>query len=72
MTPYEIFRLTVYAIGVPVIVALVVQAVRKIRAIRRLHEALLAEEAAAAKNPYAEMAKLHEAQQLLERARRNR
>lgn len=72
MSPYELFRLTVWALGVPIIVLLTVRAVRKVRDIRALHQRLLEEEAAAAKNPYAEMAQLHEAQQLLERARRGR
>lgn len=72
MSPYELFRLAVWAFGVPIIVLLVIRAVRKVRDIRSLHQQLLDEEAAAAKNPYAEMARLHEAQQLLERARRGR
>ena len=49
MSPYELFRLAVWAFGVPIIVLLVIRAVRKVRDIRALHQQLLEEEAAAAK-----------------------
>lgn len=72
MSPYEVFRLIVYLVGVPVIVYLTVQALRKVRAIRDLDARLREEEEAGARNPYAQMARLYEAQELLERARRGK
>ena len=70
MTPYEILRLVVWLVGVPIIALLVVRAVRTVRAIRREHERLLKEEeATAVKDPYARLAEQHA---LLERARRGR
>lgn len=72
MSPYEVFRLIVYLVGVPIIVYLAVQALRKVRAIRDLDARLREEEAASARNPYAQMARLYEAQELLERARRGK
>lgn len=72
MSPYEILRLVVWLVGVPVIVWLCVRAARQVAAIRKLHEELLREEAASAQNPYAQMARLMEAQELLERAKRGK
>lgn len=72
MISYELFRLLVYVIGVPIILYLAFQAVRKVLAIRELDARLRAEEEASAQNPYASMARLYEAQELLERARRGK
>ena len=69
MTPYEIFRLIVYLIGVPIIIYLIVRAVRKVREIQKLDQELREEEARNATNPYADLARMYEIQQLLERAR---
>jgi hypothetical protein len=69
---YETLRLVVWVVGVPIIVALLVSIVRRVRAIRDLDQRLRDEEEQQAKNPYAEMARMYEAQELLERARRGR
>jgi hypothetical protein len=69
---YETLRLIVWAVGVPIIIALIVSIVRRVRAIRELDAKLRAEEAQQAKNPYADMARMYETQELLERARRGR
>ena len=60
MTKYEIFRLVVYVIGVPIIIYLIVNAVRKLRDIRALDAKLRAEAEANKQNPYAQMAQLLE------------
>lgn len=60
MSTYETLRLLIWVFGVPTIVALSVRAVRRVRAIRQRHEALLQE---AAKNPqdaYAQLAQLYQ------------
>jgi len=69
---YETVRLIVWAIGVPIIIALVVSIVRRVRAIQALDAKLREEEEQQAKNPYADMARMYEAQELLERTRRRR
>jgi len=66
---YENFRLIVYAVGVPIIVFLIVSIIRRIRAINTLDAKLREEEAANAQNPYAQMAQMYEAQELLNQAR---
>jgi hypothetical protein len=59
-------------VGVPLIIALLIRIVRRVRDIRELDQRLRDEEEQQAKNPYAEMARMYEAQELLERARRGR
>ncbi len=61
MTPYEIFRLVVWALGLPVIAYLCLNAGRKMRAIRTLDAKLKEEEERNKRNPYAQMAELLEA-----------
>ncbi len=58
-----------WIIGIPIIVWLVVKIVRRSRAISRSIAELREEEAKNAQNPYAAMARMYEAQQLLEEAR---
>ena len=53
---YQILRLIVYLIGVPIIVALMIRIVLRVRAIRALDARLKAEEAARPTDPYAAMA----------------
>jgi hypothetical protein len=67
---YETFRLIVWAIGLPIIVYLAVRAARRWKEIQRLDAELREEEAQAAKDPYANMAKMYEAQELLQKSRR--
>ena len=69
---YETFRALVYCIGVPIIIALLVSAIRRIRAINAEHQRLLKEEAEQAKNPYADMARMYEARELLDRAKKGK
>lgn len=69
MTNYEILRLAVWSIGLPIIVYLVWRILRRIRDIRELDARLREEEAANAHNPYAQMARLFETQQLLDEVR---
>ena len=69
---YETFRLLVYLIGVPIIVFLVWRAIVRLRAIRQLDAELREEEAHAAKDPYANMAKMYEVQELIQKSKRGR
>ena len=64
-----ILSIVVWVIGVPVIVFLIVQIARRLRQIDVRIAKLREEEAQNAQNPYAAMAQLYEAQQLLEEAR---
>jgi hypothetical protein len=70
MSAYEVLRTLVYVIGIPVIVLLVVRAIRRTGEIRALHRRLLDDEAARPGNPYADMARLYETQQLLDAGRK--
>ena len=67
---YETFRLIVWFLGLPIIVYLTWRAAQRLKAIRRLDAELREEEARAAKDPYANMARLYEAEQLLQQSRR--
>lgn len=67
--PYEQFRVLVWIVGVPLIAFLVWQISRRLRAIRELDERLRKEEAESPKNPYAEMAKMYEVQEILDKNR---
>lgn len=69
---YEQFRTIIWLVGVPIIVALLVQIVKRVRAINAEHQRLLEEEAQQSKNPYAEMARMYEARELLDRTKRRR
>lgn len=69
MASYETIRLIVWLVGVPIIVFLVVRALRRLRDIRELDEQLREEEARNISNPYADMARMYEIQELLDRAR---
>ena len=64
-----ILSIVVWVIGVPVIVFLIVQIARRLRQIDGRLAELRKEEEQNAQNPYAAMARLYEAQQLLEEAR---
>lgn len=71
MTTYEIVRLVVWVIGVPIIVALCVNAVRRGRAVSEEIARVRREaEAQRSKDPYAQMAEVYEARELLDRGRR--
>ncbi len=72
MITYENIRLFVWLVGVPVILFLLWNTVRRVRAIRELDARLREEEAQNARNPYADMAQMYEARELLERARRGK
>lgn len=72
MTPYQWFRLAVYGIGLPIIVYLILSVGRRIRAIRELDARLRAEDQRGIADPYAGMARIHEAQEILQRARRGK
>ena len=64
-----VLTVAVWVIGVPVIGFLILQIVRRLRQIDVRIAELREEEARNAQNPYAAMARLYEAQQLLEEAR---
>jgi len=71
MTTYEIVRLVVWVIGVPIIIALLVNTVRRTRAVSEEIARVKREaEEQRVKNPYAQMAELYEARELLDRGRR--
>ena len=67
---YETFRLIVWVIGLPIIVYLAVRAAKRWKEIQRLDAELREEEAHAAKDPYAKMAQMYEAQELIQKSRR--
>ena len=69
---YATIRLVVWVIGVPIIVFLIVSIMRRVRAIRDLDARLREEEARNAASPYADMARLYEARELLDRAKRGK
>ena len=69
-TLYQWVRAAVWTVGVPVIVYLCVSAWRKMRAIGELDARLKAEAERNRQNPYAQMAELMEAQELLKSAGR--
>lgn len=70
MTNYEILRAVVWAVGLPIIVWLCVNAGRKLQAIRVLDARLKEEAERNKRNPYAQMAELYEAQQLMDSSKR--
>jgi heme exporter protein D len=77
MSVYEIFtsipiRIAVWVIGVPIIVLLMKSIVRRTRSIAELDRRMKEEEAANAQHPYADMARMYETQQLLDRARKGK
>lgn len=59
----------VWIIGVPVIGFLIWRVVQRVRAIAALDARLREEEARQAQNPYADMARMYEVQQMLEEAK---
>ena len=59
MTPYENLRIVIWVFGIPTIIALMIRAVKKMRAIRQRHEELLAEETANPQNAYQALAELY-------------
>ena len=67
---YETFRLIVWAIGLPIIVYLAVRAARRWKEIQRLDAELREEEAQAAKDPYASMARMYEVKELIQKSKR--
>lgn len=69
MSNYEILRAVVWAIGLPIIIWLCVNAARKVQAIRVLDTRLKEEAERNKKNPYAQMAELYEAREILEKAK---
>jgi|GEM_PF-4851711 hypothetical protein len=72
---YQVFRLIVYAIGVPIIIALCVSIVRRLKAIKELDAQLREEAAQKPLNPYEQMAALYEQQEardLLAKAKRGK
>ena len=69
MTPWQIISAIVWAVGVPIIIYLLWRIIQRKRQIDQRIAELREEEAQNAANPYAAMAQLYEAQQLLEQAR---
>jgi hypothetical protein len=67
---WNLVRIVTWAVGVPVIVWLTLRAVGTWRRIQRLHEELLREEAQNPKDPYARLAEIESAKQLLQGNRR--
>ena len=67
---YETLRLVVYTIGLPIIAYLLFNAVRKVRAIRTLDTRLKAEAERNKRNPYAQMAELLEANEIVKGIKR--
>ena len=60
MTTFDIVRIVVWVVGIPIIVCLLISIARRTRAIRELDARLREEEAQQqAGNPYAEMARLY-------------
>lgn len=70
LTGYELLRLIVWVVGLPIIAFLVVRMVRQVRDIHALDTQLREEEERNANNPYYRMARLYEAQALLEASKR--
>lgn len=66
---YEVFRAIVWAVGLPIILFLLWKAIRRVRALRELDARLREEEAATPRNPYADMAKMYEVQQIMDENR---
>lgn len=69
MINWKLINDLTWSIGIPIIVWLLVKIVRRSREISRSIAELREEEAKNAQNPYAAMARMYEAQQLLEEAR---
>ena len=69
MSNYEILRAVVWAVGLPIIIYLCINAVRKVQAIRVLDARLKEEAERNKRNPYAQMAELYEAREILEKAK---
>ena len=66
---YETFRLIVWAIGFPIIVYLIRRAVLRWKEIQCLDAELREEEALAAKDPYASMARMYEVKELIQKSK---
>lgn len=56
---YEHLRILIWVFGIPTIIALTVRAIRKVRAIRHRHEALLEEAKANPQDAYGQLAELY-------------
>lgn len=69
MTWWQIISVAVWIVGVPIIGYLLWIIVRRVREINKRIAELREEEAQNATNPYAAMARMYEAQQLLDEAR---
>ncbi len=69
MTAWNIFRVVVWVVGIPIIVLLVKSILHRLREIDKRIEEVRAEEAEIARNPYAAYARMLEVEQLLEEAR---
>lgn len=69
MATWEIVRLAVWGIGTPIMIYLVARIIRRVRDINDLDAEVRKEEEANAQNPYAQMARMYEVQQLLDEAR---
>lgn len=72
MSLAEVIRIIVWGVGIPIIIYLIWRIIQRVREIERLDAEVRAEEEANAHNPYAAMAKMYEAQKLLEEARGNK
>ena len=72
MTTYEVVRLLVWIIGLPIIAYLLWRIIQRVREINARDAELRAEEEANAQNPYFAMARMYEAEQLLEEARKGK
>lgn len=69
---FTAIRIAVWVIGLPIIVLLLISIGRKLRAIVAEDRRLKEEAAQNAQNPYADMARMYEAKELLEKARRGK
>lgn len=70
MTTYEIIRTVVWIVGIPIIIFLILNITRRVQAIRTLDKQLRDEEAQTATNPYADMARMYEEQEQVDKKRK--
>jgi hypothetical protein len=70
MATFDSVRVAVWVIGIPVIVALLVSIARRARAVRDEIARVREEAARNPGDPYAQMARLYEARELLDKGRR--
>lgn len=69
MAAWEVIRIAIWVVGIPIIVYLIWRIILRVRQINVRIAEIRAEEEEIARNPYAAYARLLEAEDLLERAR---